>query len=195
YAYAGQLILQGIPPYKEACNMKLPGTHAAYAVIMALFGQTPAGIHSGLALVNAASIILMYLIGRKLLDEITGIVAAISFALLSLSPSVLGLAGHATHFVTLFALAGTWALLKSLKSEATSPTSKVQSPKPSQNPESSISASSHQPSTIHYQLFLAGFLFGIAFLMKQHGVFFGIFGGIYLLFSQWSGVQSPRSNL
>jgi hypothetical protein len=26
YAYAGQLILQGIPPYKLAYNMKFPGT-------------------------------------------------------------------------------------------------------------------------------------------------------------------------
>src|SRR5205814_80959 len=34
YAYAGQLILQGIPPYKLAYNMKFPGTYAAYAVIM-----------------------------------------------------------------------------------------------------------------------------------------------------------------
>src|SRR5215475_2053403 len=71
YAYAGQLMLEGIPPYKEASNMKLPGTYAAYAVIMAVFGQTPGGIHTGLALVNAASIVLMYLIGRKLLDETT----------------------------------------------------------------------------------------------------------------------------
>src|SRR4051812_6278381 len=72
YAYAGQLMLQGIPPYKEAYNMKLPGTYAAYAVIMAVFGQTPSGIHVGVALVNAASIVLMFLLGRKILDEITG---------------------------------------------------------------------------------------------------------------------------
>ena len=31
YAYAGQLMLEGIPPYQLACNMKLPGTYAAYA--------------------------------------------------------------------------------------------------------------------------------------------------------------------
>jgi len=30
--------------------MKLPGTYAAYAVIMAVFGQSPSGIHLGLAL-------------------------------------------------------------------------------------------------------------------------------------------------
>src|SRR2546430_9559777 len=84
YAYAGQLMLQGVPPYKEAYNMKLPGTYAAYAVIMAVFGQTPSGIHIGLALVNAASIILIYFLGRKILDETTGIAAAVAFGLLSL---------------------------------------------------------------------------------------------------------------
>jgi len=47
YAYAGQLMLQGIPPYQLAYNMKFPGTYAAYAFIMGLFGQTPAGIHFG----------------------------------------------------------------------------------------------------------------------------------------------------
>src|SRR6266852_3512326 len=52
YAYAGQLILQGIPPYRMVYNMKLPGTYAAYALIMALFGQTIGGIHLGLLLVN-----------------------------------------------------------------------------------------------------------------------------------------------
>src|SRR3954447_14364869 len=48
YAYAGQLMLQGIPPYKLAYNMKLPGTYAAYAIIMAAFGETARGIHLGL---------------------------------------------------------------------------------------------------------------------------------------------------
>ena len=45
YAYAGQLMLEGIPPYQLAYNMKLPGTYAAYAVILAIFGQIPSGIH------------------------------------------------------------------------------------------------------------------------------------------------------
>src|SRR6266478_4086180 len=112
YAYIGQLMLQGVPPYRDAYSMKLPGTAAAYAVIMAFFGQTPTGIHLGLALVNAASIILVFLIGRRLLDDITGAAAAAAFALMSLSPSILGLAGHATHFVTLFALAGTLTMLR-----------------------------------------------------------------------------------
>ena len=39
YAYMGQLLLQGIPPYKLAYNMKLPGTYGMYALIMKLFGE------------------------------------------------------------------------------------------------------------------------------------------------------------
>src|ERR1039458_6009455 len=83
YAYVGQLMLHGVPPYREAYAMKLPGTYAAYALIMAVFGQSAAGIHLGLALVNAASIILMFLLGRRLLGEASGVTAAVAFALLS----------------------------------------------------------------------------------------------------------------
>src|SRR5438128_5836111 len=66
YAYAGQLMLQGIPPYKLAYNMKFPGTYAAYAGIMSIFGQTISGIHLGLLLVNAPSIVLIFFFGSLL---------------------------------------------------------------------------------------------------------------------------------
>jgi len=56
YAYAGQLLLEGIPPYQLAYNMKLPGTYAAYAGILTLFGQSAQAVHLGLILVNAATI-------------------------------------------------------------------------------------------------------------------------------------------
>src|SRR6476646_9675043 len=66
YAYAGQLILQGIPPYKEAYNMKLPGTYVAYALILAVFGQTPSGIHLGVLLVNSVTVLLVFLLTLRL---------------------------------------------------------------------------------------------------------------------------------
>jgi hypothetical protein len=69
YAYAGQLILQGIPPYKLAYNMKFPGTYAAYALIMSIFGQTIHAIHLGLLLVNVATIALIFLIRRRLMAQ------------------------------------------------------------------------------------------------------------------------------
>src|SRR6266550_1522082 len=111
YAYAGQLMLQGIPPYKLAYNMKFPGTYAAYALIMSMFGQTISGIHVGLLLVNAATVALVFLLGRKLMNSTAGIAAAASYAVLSLSPTVLGFAAHATHFVMLPVLGGVLLLL------------------------------------------------------------------------------------
>jgi hypothetical protein len=82
YAYAGQLMLQGIPPYKLAYNMKFPGIYAAYALIMSVFGQTITGIHLGLFLVNATTVALVFLLGRKLMNSAAGIAAAASYAVL-----------------------------------------------------------------------------------------------------------------
>jgi len=151
YAYAGQLILQGIPPYELAYNMKLPGTYAAYAVLMGAFGQTASGIHTGVLLVNAAIIILIYLLAGRLLGRSAGLVAAASYSLLSMNQTILGIAGHAEHFVLLPALAGILLLLKAVEARRTG------------------------------LLFWSGVLLGLSFLMKQPGVVFILFGGVYLL--------------
>src|SRR5476651_848208 len=86
YAYAGQLMLQGIPPYELAYNMKFPGTYAAYAVIMALFGETPAGIHFGMICVTTLTALMLFWLGKKILDATAGIVAATCYAGLAASP-------------------------------------------------------------------------------------------------------------
>src|SRR5262245_45076025 len=111
YAYAGQLMLQGIPPYELVYNMKFLGVYAAYALIMWIFGQTTIAIHLGLLIVNIASIVIIFLIARRLIGLTAGITAAASYAILSASASVLGLAAHATHFVMLPTLLGTLVLL------------------------------------------------------------------------------------
>ncbi|HKW17535.1 MAG TPA: glycosyltransferase family 39 protein [Terriglobales bacterium] len=154
YAYAGQLMLQGIPPYKLAYNMKLPGTYAAYAAILAIFGQSAAGVHLGLLIVNLATIVLIFLLGRRLSGSIAAVVAAASYAILSVSPSVLGFAGHATHFVVLAALAGILVLLEAIDADRVGLT------------------------------FVSGILLGLAFVMKQPGFLFVIFGGLCLLAGQ-----------
>ncbi|MBL4568654.1 MAG: glycosyltransferase family 39 protein, partial [Flavobacteriaceae bacterium] len=101
-----KLIIEGIPPYTEVGNMKLPGTYYAYAFMMQLFGANPAGIHLGLLLVNAFSIILLFSITRSWLSTHAALYSCATFAVLSLSSSVLGFAAHATHFVVLFSLIG-----------------------------------------------------------------------------------------
>lgn len=155
YAYAGQLMLRGVAPYQLAYNMKFPGTYAAYAILMSIFGQTPGGIHLGLLLVNAATIALIFFLARRLLGEIGALAAASSYAVLSVSPTVLGFAGHATHFVVFFAVAG---LLVQLVAQ-------------------------DRQSTLWFVA--SGLLLGASAIMKQPGIVFIGFGFIYLCFCWW----------
>jgi hypothetical protein len=150
YAYAGQLILQGIPPYSHVYNMKLPGIYAAYALILAVLGQTHTAIHMGLLIINAVTILLIFLLAKYLTDSFTAVFAAAAFAALSLAQSVLGLSANAEHFVILFAVAGILLLLHAI------------------NRNSLI------------LLIAASVLLGIGFLMKQHGAAFIVFAGLYL---------------
>lgn len=144
YAYAGQLLLQGVPPYQLAFNMKFPGTYAAYALIMALFGQSIGGIHLGFLVVNAGTIILLYLLGKRLFTAAAGAAAGAAYALLSVGAGVFGTQAHATHFVVLAALGGTLLLWQALRDQRAA------------------------------LLFWSGLLYGVAVLMKQHGILFAV---------------------
>ena len=148
YAYAGQLILQGIPPYELAYNMKFPGTYLAYAGIMGVFGQTPAGIHFGLLLLTTATALLLFWLGKKILDETAGAVAATSYAVLAASPSMLGIAGHATHFCAFFVTAGLCLLWRVRQKENV------------------------------WLLATSGAMFGTAVLMKQHAAIIAAWVGL-----------------
>jgi hypothetical protein len=154
YAYAGQLLLQGIAPYDQIYNMKLPGIYAAYAVIMAIFGQSCSGIHLGLLVINAVTILLVFLLAKYLTNSFTAIFAAAAFAVLSLAPSVQGVFANAEHFVILFAIAGILLLVLAIDINRL------------------------------VLLLTASVLLGVGFLMKQHGIAFIVFAGLYLLFSQ-----------
>jgi 4-amino-4-deoxy-L-arabinose transferase-like glycosyltransferase len=151
YAYIGQLLLQGVPPYAQAYNFKLPGIYGAYAAILAAFGQSPAAIHLGLLIVNAATTVLLFCLAARLYNTTVGVSAAVVFAILSLGPRFHGIAGYAEHFVLLPALAGTLLLLRARESR--------------------------RPLT----LVVSGTLFGLAFLVKQSGAAFGLFAVTYTL--------------
>lgn len=105
----------------------------------------------GLLLVNAAPIILIFLVGRQLANSVVGLAAGMSYAVLAVSPSVLGFAGHATHFVLLPVLGGTLVLLKATNRQAFG------------------------------SVFASGMLFGLGVLMKQPAVFFALSGAICLV--------------
>jgi hypothetical protein len=155
YAYVGQLLCAGIPPYKLAYSMKFPGTSVAYALLMSIFGDSSKGIHLGLTLINLVTAGLIFFLGRRLLGEVAGIATAAAFSVLSLMPYVLGLAAHATHFVVMFAVAGALLLIR---------------------------VRDRQSKAL---IFLSGCLFGFALLMKQPGLFFILFGSAYLFSRDW----------
>jgi Dolichyl-phosphate-mannose-protein mannosyltransferase len=112
YAYAGQLILHGIPPYKLLYNMKWPGTYAAFAAIMGIFGESIAGIRIGLLLVTSATAICTYLLTKRMFGRVAGVVAAATQLMLSITLPAMGPYAHATHFVALAAVAGLVLLLR-----------------------------------------------------------------------------------
>jgi hypothetical protein len=119
YAYMGQLLLKGYAPFEMAYNMKFPGTSMMYALIMLVFGQSAEGIHAGFLLINLGTVLLIFLAARRFIGNEIAAFASASYALLSLSPAVLGNAAHATHFVMLFAVAGIFQLLMAMESKST----------------------------------------------------------------------------
>ena len=146
YAYFGQLLLQGIPPYAGAYNFKMPGIYVVYAAILAALGQTPTAIHVGLLIAYAIAIVLMFLVGRRLIGTLGGVVAGAAYATLTLSPRLLSSSAYAEHFVVVPVLLGVL----------------------------SVTRASGRPRLA--ALFGAGALFGAAFVVKQSGGVFALFG-------------------
>lgn len=176
YAYFGQLLLRGIPPWERAYNMKLPGIYLAYAGVLALFGQTTTGIHAGLASVSALSAALLFLLVRRLIDPWTGVAAAGFLLLLELGEPVQGLFANAEHFVLPWALLGLWLIARATDRD-----------------------DDRMPDrTRTRDRLLGGLALGMAFLTKQHGVFFVLAGGVTVVLHAWRGPAggwSPASRV
>lgn len=163
YAYIGWLMLQGVPPYAEAYTMKLPGIHAAYAGLLAVFGHSVEAIRGGLVLVNLASVALIYLLGRQWSSRIGAVAAAAIFAVVSAGHTVHGFMANAEHFVLLPALAGIWLLTRD------------------QAREQLLAVCG------------AGLCFGLAILVKQTAVVFLVFALTWMAWSwRMAGFAAPR---
>lgn len=153
YAYVAQQMLRGVPPYLETYSMKLPGIYAIYALFLAIFGESTEAIHLGFLLTNLATIVLVFVLARKLFGLAAAVASAASYALLSAGWAVYGTAAHATHFVVAPALGGILFLLRGIDHRR------------------------------HIDLFWSGLLMGVAFTMKQPGILFAAFGLFYLTYT------------
>ena len=149
YAYLGQLLLDGVAPYGVAGNHKFPGAYIAYAAIMAIFGQSTAGIHLGMLAVNLASTVLLFFLGRRLVGNAGGLAAAAAWVVMSVGPGVFGNAGHLTHFVMLAVLGSLMLLWRALETGKT------------------------------WWLWAAGICLGISVVMRQTSLVFVLFGSVF----------------
>ncbi len=153
YAYIAQQMLKGVPPYVSAYSMKLPGIYVVYALIITVFGQTHTGVHLGLLIFNAATIFVIFLLARRFFGPLAAVAAGCAYAVISMTAQVNGLWANAEHFVVLPALVGLLLICKA-------------------------------DGKIGYvRLLAAGLLLGLAFIIKQHGIFFALFAALYLLYS------------
>jgi Dolichyl-phosphate-mannose-protein mannosyltransferase len=162
YAYFGQLMLGGVPPYAQAYNLKLPGIYGVYALVMAVFGQTPAGIRTGLILITSATTVATYLLGARLAGARVGVATAALFAALSLNPKTLGIAAYAEHFALLPVVAGALVLWGA--------------------------ARERRPVL----LCACGILFGLGLLVRQSAAPFVAGGGLYLIACGRDAPAPPR---
>jgi hypothetical protein len=96
----------------------------------------------------------VFLLGKKLHSAAAGAMAAVIFAVITISPDVFGFAAHATHFVMLFALAGFYFLLRTVEHERI------------------------------IDAIASGICMGVSFLCKQPGVTFGCLGVVLLVFGE-----------
>jgi hypothetical protein len=165
YAYAGQLILRGSFPYQHVYNMKWPGTYYGYALLEAVFGDSLSGVRLGILVLNAATVMLVYLVARKLFDPPAAAAAGAAYAIMSIGPNSLAFFGHATHFVVFWALVGIVF----------------------------IQRAALRPNARNY--FLAGLGAGLAPIMKQPGLVFTAFIAICFFVQQYRSSASRRTRL
>jgi 4-amino-4-deoxy-L-arabinose transferase-like glycosyltransferase len=148
YNYFGLLVLEGKTPYLDFYELKPPGIFYAYALLNLIFGSTLERSHFAFMVINLLTVVLLFLAGKRLLDDLSGAIVAASYGILALGPQVSGFTTQSEHLVAFFVSAGMLALTVSFRSKSSLP------------------------------FFLSGFLFGLSMTIKQTGLFFVLFGGL-----------------
>ena len=151
YAINAALLLDGHSFSSPFIMKRFPFIYYIYMLFISLFGRSDIGIHFGLMLSNLASAFGIYLVGSRLCNRNSGILASVFFLLMSLSPDVNGLAANREHFQLLFLVYGAWFLLKARE----------------------------RKRYLNYAL--AGLLMGLSFAVKQNALFFMAWGGLWIL--------------
>lgn len=152
YSYFGKLILEGKVPYKDFYEIKFPGLFYFYGFMVFVFGETVKGMHTGFMYLNIATVIIIYNASRQLFSPIAGLISAITFAFVSLTPNLSGFTVQAEHGVAFFISLGIHFYVFARKYNK------------------------------WYWYGLMGLSMGLAFMVKTTGVFMCVWGGVIIIF-------------
>ena len=158
FAYAGQLINQGVPPYQEIYNMKFPGTYFMYAISYQLLGENIAAPRYVTLVLQLIAAGFIFLLARRIINPAAGWMAATVFMLFNLAPALFGELAKAEHFLVAFLVPSIYFLYRG----------------------------SEKKSLVY--LVISGAMASLACLMKQHAFLFILAGGIWLIYEHRSHV-------
>ncbi len=162
YSYFGKLLLEGKVPYIDFYEQKFPGIFYFYAVIVYFFGDTVQGMHQGFLIINLITVVFLFFASKRLFSPFAGLITAITFAIVSLTPNLSGFTVQAEHGVAFFISIGIFFYSFTLKN-----------------------------SRLIY-LFLMGLAMGFAFMTKTSGMFLALWGGIAVVCDSFFGGADNR---
>ncbi|MCB8983581.1 MAG: glycosyltransferase family 39 protein [Ardenticatenaceae bacterium] len=103
HAYHAHLILRGEPLYGEHHpDHHMPGVFYTYALAFALFGESVAAIKGVLLVWIAATVYLIYRLGRRVANRRVGVIAAVAAALLFATWELSAFSARTELFLVLF---------------------------------------------------------------------------------------------
>jgi len=101
YAYMAWRWLEGSVPYLESFDQKPPAIFAAYMLILATLGDSPAAIHWGAQLQLLGALLAIMQLGRMLFDRSVGLGAGLLCAIATTGPAMFATAANTEIFALL----------------------------------------------------------------------------------------------
>lgn len=151
YGYYGKLLLSGKTPYVDFYEQKFPGIFYFYALMVGIFGATVKGLHIGFMVLNMGTIVLLFAAARRLFGNAPAVVAAATYAVVSMTPNLSGFTVQSEHGVAFFSALGIFL----------------------------YTCTRARPRW--YWFFVMGLAMGAAFMVKTTGVFLALWGGLAVL--------------
>lgn len=116
YAAIAQNILQGGIPYRDAIEIKPPGTFYLYALAIGLFGATIESVRMFTAAYSLLTVTAVYAVTTRIAGVRAGLSAALVYGIYSTFPLLQGSSSNTEVFLVLPMTAGVWFFLKAADS-------------------------------------------------------------------------------